>query len=409
MGRPDPGRSRVVLIGTSRFDDPRLPDHPVIQNNVIDLGALLTDPVDGLVPARNCTALLDEADISRLGGRVKSAADAAEDLLLIYYSGHGCLDPRRHDLFLAVPGTDPANLGFTAINVAVLNEVIRTSGAANKVLILDCCYSGRAETGWLGDQESVVRGTIDVAGRFTLTSATGNQTSVVLPGENHTAFTGRLLDVLRDGIPHGPAELSLEVIHRRLVTVMAAENLPRPEQFSHGTAAQLVLAVNRAVTGVPENLEPALRPPWSEEPENFFDDAPCGYLTLLPDWTIVEVNGTFLTWTGFRRDELVGYRTFTDLLSAGGRIFVETHSAPLLSMQGHLREIAYTMVRADGSNVPVLVNMALVREKSGTPRLIRCVIFEATERLAYERELLAARRAAEQELRELKERHLRED
>src|SRR3712207_7302250 len=40
---------------------------------------------------------------------------------------------------------------------------------------------------------------------------------------------------------------------------------------------------------------------------------------------------------------------FQELLSIGSRVFYETHLAPLLRMQGMVREVALDVVRADGS------------------------------------------------------------
>ena len=39
-----------------------------------------------------------------------------------------------------------------------------------------------------------------------------------------------------------------------------------------------------------------------DDPEALYDNAPCGYLSTLPDGTIVKANGTFFAWTGFDRD-----------------------------------------------------------------------------------------------------------
>jgi serine/threonine-protein kinase RsbW len=52
------------------------------------------------------------------------------------------------------------------------------------------------------------------------------------------------------------------------------------------------------------------------------------------DGTIIKANATFLTWTGYHRQKLVGSRRFQDLLATGDRIFYETHAAPMLFMQG---------------------------------------------------------------------------
>ena len=138
--------------------------------------------------------------------------------------------------------------------------------------------------------------------------------------------------------------------------------------------------------GIGETQEPA-----EDSAEDLYENAPCGYLSTLPDGTIARVNETFLRWTGYRRDELVERRRFADLLSAGGRIYHETHLAPLLRMQGAVREIALEVVCADGRRLPVLVNSLLKRDAAGDPLLIRTTLIDATERKAYERELVRAR------------------
>ena len=130
---------------------------------------------------------------------------------------------------------------------------------------------------------------------------------------------------------------------------------------------------------------------FDETAEDLYENAPCGYLSAAPDGTIVRVNGTFLRWTGYRAGELVGVKRFQDLLTVGGRIYHETHYAPLLRMQGSVREIALEIVGADGGRLPVLVNSVLLFDADGAPQVVRTTVFDATERKLYERELLAAR------------------
>jgi PAS domain S-box-containing protein len=127
-----------------------------------------------------------------------------------------------------------------------------------------------------------------------------------------------------------------------------------------------------------------------DSPEELFENAPCGYLTTTLDGTIVQVNRTLQTLTGHPRDALVG-RRFQELLTVGGRIYYETHYAPLLQMQGWVREIAVDLVGADGAKLPALVNSVLQRDEDGRARSIRTVVFEATDRRRYEQELLRAR------------------
>lgn len=142
--------------------------------------------------------------------------------------------------------------------------------------------------------------------------------------------------------------------------------------------------------------DPAFRAALQHDDPGLLDDhAPIGYLSTTPDGLIVRVNATFLTWTGHRREDLVGRRRFVDLLPVGGRLYHETHYAPTLRMQGTAREIALEVVCADGRRLPVLVNSVLDRDDDGTPRVIRTAVLDATERRRYEQELLAARRRAE--------------
>lgn len=133
-----------------------------------------------------------------------------------------------------------------------------------------------------------------------------------------------------------------------------------------------------------------------DDPVELYENAPCGYLSMLPDGTIVKANGTFFSWTGYTRAEIVGRKRFQDLLAPGDRIFYETHYAPLLRMQRSVREIAVELRLADGQRLPVLANAVLRTDAAGEPHVVRTVLFDARERRAYERELVAARRRAEQ-------------
>ncbi|MDQ7803567.1 SpoIIE family protein phosphatase [Amycolatopsis sp. A133] len=131
--------------------------------------------------------------------------------------------------------------------------------------------------------------------------------------------------------------------------------------------------------------------------EDLYEHAPCGYLSTLLDGTIAKINATLLGWLGYERDEVVGRRRFADLLTVGGRIYHETHFAPLLRMQGELGGVAFELKAADGSRLPVLVTSTVKTGTDGEAQLIRTTIFDARDRRAYEQELLRAREEAERE------------
>ena len=127
-----------------------------------------------------------------------------------------------------------------------------------------------------------------------------------------------------------------------------------------------------------------------EDLADLYENAPCGYLSLRTDGRIAKANQTFCRWTGYSPQELSGKRLH-DLLNIAGRIFYETHFAPLLRMQGFFNEVALDIVRKDGERLPVLVNAAERKDAEGQPQFIRLTVFNATDRRRYERDLLNAR------------------
>lgn len=135
---------------------------------------------------------------------------------------------------------------------------------------------------------------------------------------------------------------------------------------------------------------------YEESPEEVLDHAPCGFISTKPDGMILRVNQTFLDWTGHDAHDLLSGRRFQDLLTVPGRIFYETHFAPLLRMQGFVKEIACHIARKDRPPLPVLVNSKLKLDASGQPLVVRTTVFDATDRTKYEEELRRARRQAEQ-------------
>jgi len=138
------------------------------------------------------------------------------------------------------------------------------------------------------------------------------------------------------------------------------------------------------------------RPPSEEVAEELLAHLPCGVISTLPDGTIVHVNETFVAWTGLPAEALLSGQRFQNLLTVPGRIFYETHFAPLLRMQGFVKEIACQLKRADREPMHVLVNSMLKVGRNGEPQFIRTAIFDATDRVKYELELRRARNESQQ-------------
>lgn len=134
----------------------------------------------------------------------------------------------------------------------------------------------------------------------------------------------------------------------------------------------------------------------SPGPPELYEDAACGLLLTQADGSILRANRTFCHWIGREAGELQGQR-LQSLLSIGGRIFHQTHWAPLLQMQGSLAEVKLELLHADGRKLPMVMN-AVVRRHAGQ-EFHELAVFSARDRHQYERELLIARQRAEELLR----------
>ncbi len=111
---------------------------------------------------------------------------------------------------------------------------------------------------------------------------------------------------------------------------------------------------------------------------------------MSPDGIVTEANGTFLTWTGYSLENVIG-RPLVSFLDPGSRLFFETRHLQTLHLGGTVSEVALILLHASGTQLPMLVNAAVDHDA----QRVRIALFNATERHQYESELLNARKAAE--------------
>ncbi|SHM52872.1 caspase, EACC1-associated type [Streptomyces yunnanensis] len=232
---PDPDRSRAVLIGTgAHTDGSGLSSLPAIGANLAHLRQVLTDPATGSLPSEHCITAAESATASQVGSLLARVAQEATDLLFVYYGGHGLVDDRGR-LHLALSHTDAEDIRWTALPFENLREELVDSPAAIRVLVLDCCFSGRAIEA-MTSGHSTVAGQIDVAGTYTLASTSANAVAYAPEGAAHTAFTGALLAALR-----GPVPLNLDDLFGEVRHDLAVRGLPRPQRRAVDNAGDLVL------------------------------------------------------------------------------------------------------------------------------------------------------------------------
>jgi putative AlgH/UPF0301 family transcriptional regulator len=227
MQLSDPRSSRVVLVGVGRYRS--LPDLPTAVANLDAVRDVLTDPALWGLPPENCVVLSDPGAPSMVDAALRGPGPATvrpDGLLLFYFAGHGLIDPRTGSLHLAVGDTDPDAVYATSAPYEWVRRAFLDAPAGRRVVILDCCYAGRAIDG-MGPAAVIDETEIDLT--CVLVAASATRAALAPAGEPYTAFTGALVELLRTGIPDGPELLDLATVYRHTRATQLRRGRPLPE------------------------------------------------------------------------------------------------------------------------------------------------------------------------------------
>ncbi|WP_405901873.1 trypsin-like peptidase domain-containing protein [Streptomyces sp. NBC_00656] len=245
--------SSVVLIGCHSFT--ALDPLPAVENNLTSLQNVLSDKRVWGVPEHRVevlsqlTATGKPLNAEYVLSAAERAAEAATDTLVVYYAGHGLIHPNKtEELYLALP---ESSKGYARVRSALpfsdLRDVIRHSNAARKVVLLDCCYSARAMAGEMGSGEATdLVNKAEVEGTCVITAASETAVALAPPGAKFTAFTGVLLETLRNGVPDVGELIDMESLYDEIYIKLQHELRPLPQMQARNRAAQICIARNRA-------------------------------------------------------------------------------------------------------------------------------------------------------------------
>jgi putative AlgH/UPF0301 family transcriptional regulator len=232
----DPQVSSAVLIGVAEYD--HLPRLPSVENNLASLKRLLTDQFLWGLPAERCRVVANPAVPSEIETALRDAAGAAgaDGTLLVYYAGHGVVGPRGA-LHLAARATEDGLINSTSFPYDWLRGQVRTSAARQRIVILDCCYAGRALEAMSSPQ---LAGEVEIDRAGVLVAAPRTSLAFAPEGETHTAFSGELIKLLSGGLPGGPDPLDIHTVWAAVRRMLLARSMPLPELRVHNEGMALV-------------------------------------------------------------------------------------------------------------------------------------------------------------------------
>ncbi|MFI2505642.1 caspase family protein, partial [Streptomyces sp. NPDC018972] len=254
------GRSRAVLFGVHDFTELTRLDG--VRHNVPALRTLLTSADVGGLAEEDCTVVPPDGTQQLLLDALHDAAQEATDLLLVYYAGHGHFGGRDRSFLLATRESS-GKRPYHSVKYNDIRDLVSGSAAQRKVVVIDCCFSGRALS--MADEQTPTQLDMEITGACVLTSAAETERSLCLP--DGSVFTLELTGLLREGLSgeltggrrgeHLPDLTMTDVfnaLHHRLHgRKVDGLRVPQPRMSTRDLGHQIVLARNRAYTGAPDD------------------------------------------------------------------------------------------------------------------------------------------------------------
>jgi Caspase domain len=241
----DYSESSAILIGVSKYRDAAFSALPAARNSLTGMRRILSDSRVGGWPSARVSVFQDPKDASQLALQLRRIARATKGLMLLYFVGHGILQPRG-ELVFALEDTDSDFADITGLEYSRVRHELLASPARAKLVILDCCYSGQAIEALSGS--GGIADITNASGVYTLTAS--DYAAHVPPPDRQagafTSFTGEFIDLLQNGLPGGPAQLGLSDLYPPLSMRLTARGLPPPNARGTDDAGYLPFCRNIA-------------------------------------------------------------------------------------------------------------------------------------------------------------------
>jgi GUN4-like/Caspase domain len=195
----------ALLVGVGEYAG-GLPALPGTLTDIQEMQRVLQNPKIGGFDQANLLPNPDLPTLQLAIDRLFSENCSKDDLILLYFSGHGVQDDNG-SLYFATRLTQKNGQGriftSTAVPVSFVQTCMSNSRCKRQVVILDCCFSGafandmKAKS--IAEQAIDLKAQLGGEGRVVLTSSTATQVSDAGEGSAISTYTRYLVQGLDTG------------------------------------------------------------------------------------------------------------------------------------------------------------------------------------------------------------------
>jgi hypothetical protein len=240
----------ALIIASDQYKDVGLRRLVAPSHDAEALAAALRDPAVGNFEA--------DVVVNQTSHDVRCRIEAffrdrrRDDLLLLYFSGHGLKDETGR-LFLAMTDTERRLLNATAVPARFVQDAIEQTRSLRSVLLLDCCYGGAFARGLSskGDPSVHLNDRFGATGSVLLTSS--NEVEYAFEDEKlvgeatASVFTRILVEGLRSGAADANCDGYIDVdelydyVRDRMMDERPEQ---RPNRWDLGVDGRILVARN---------------------------------------------------------------------------------------------------------------------------------------------------------------------
>jgi formylglycine-generating enzyme required for sulfatase activity/uncharacterized caspase-like protein len=247
----------ALLIGVGSYRSSDLQDLRAAPRDVEAMQRVLVDPAIGGFTEADVHVLVNpQAQEMRVAIERLFANRTRDDLVLLYFSGHGVVGDAGQ-FYLTTVETENALLSSTAIPATFVHELMERRGkdrSQRQVVILDSCFSGAFAKGMAAKGDGVnLLPQLGGKGRAVMTSSKGTEYSFEQKGAELSIYTQYVVEGLRTGVADRDEDgwISVKELHEFAKTKVQ-EAAPAMQPEIYGTAECCQIFVARAPLGDPK-------------------------------------------------------------------------------------------------------------------------------------------------------------
>ena len=253
---PKEGKRWAVVIGIGQYENEGVRDLDYSAQDARNIYEYLTSycgfSKENTILLTDKEATLKEVKTA-LGTFLRQKA-GKEDLVFIYYSGHGApeIDNKSADgdglsKYIVTYDADPDNLYATALPMDEISRIFSRISAERIVFFIDSCYSGSAggktffADADIGKAENISQNFLKElssgTGRIVITASNANEVALESDELGHGIFTHFLLEALRGNADRdGNGFVTVDEVYQYLYDEVAREsdNRQHPVKMSQG-------------------------------------------------------------------------------------------------------------------------------------------------------------------------------